>query len=173
MALNSCLLTVPILMLAFLLPINQGDPSSDNKSGLFWVAAEIEQCSNYSYGSDCDTLAGYQRRRDVNFSRSDTTWVFLNGEHMEDIPGTGLIIWGARNVTLKGEEGCGMGTGKCALVVVNIKVMYSYDVTLELLRVQDRDVRGYTISHTSNFCAYSVEFQVILYISEPTGHYKS
>ena len=108
MALNSCLLTVPILMLAFLLPINQGDPSSDNKSGLFWVAAEIEQCSNYSNGSNCDTLAGYQGRRDVNFSLSDTTWVFLNGKHIEDIPRTGLIIQGARNVTLKGEEGCGI-----------------------------------------------------------------
>ena len=171
MALNSCLLTVPILMLAFLLPINQGDPSSDDKSGLFWVAAEIEQCSNYSNGSDCDTLAGYQGRRDVNFSLSDTTWVFLNGEHVEDIAGTKLIIIGARNVTLKGEEGCGMGTGKCALVGVLIQVMYSYDVTLELLRVQNTDVRGYMINHTSNFCAYSVEFRVSMYIYEPTGHY--
>ena len=171
MAPNSCLLTVPILMLAFILPINQGDPSSDNKPGLFWVAAEIEQCSNYSNGSDCDTLAGYLRRRDVNFSLSDTTWVFLNGEHMEDIPGTDLIIQGARNVTLKGEEGCGMGTGKCALVVVIIQVMYSYDVTLHLLRVQNTDLRGFMIKHTSNFCAYSVEFQVSMYIDEPTGHY--
>ena len=171
MALNSCLLTVPILMLAFLLPINQGDPSSDNKPGLFWVAAEIEQCSNYSNGSDCDTLAGYQGRRDVNFSLSDTTWVFLNGEHTEDIVGTSLIILGARNVTLKGEEGCGMGTGKCALVVVNIKVMYSYDVTLELLRVKNTNFPGSMIEHTSNFCAYSVEFQSLLSIYEPTGHY--
>lgn len=128
MARNSCLLTVPILMLAFLLPINQGNPSSDNKPGLFWVAAKIEQCSNYSNGSDCDTLAGYQGRRDVNFSISDTTWVFLNGEHMEGIRSTGLIILGARNVTLKGEEGCGMETAKCALVLVDIKVIYSYDV---------------------------------------------
>ena len=78
------------------------------------MAADKAQCSNYSNGSDCNTLAGYQGRKDVNFSLSDTTWIFLHGEHVGGT-GSNLTIVGASNETLKGEGVCAMGTEECLL----------------------------------------------------------
>ena len=179
MALDSCLPTVTTLMVAFLLLINQGGSSSAGRPQLFWVAADKAQCSNYSNGSDCDTLAGYQLRKDVNFSLSDTTWIFLHGKHML---GLGfrrryLKIVGARNVTFKGEEQCTMGAQECVLLSryfnsrPEIIVQQSSAVTFEDLRLN----AGYLIyvQQTSNFCLHSVDFldYAGLDIRDPVGDY--
>ena len=158
----------------FLLFINQGDLSSAGRPGLFWVAADKAQCSAYSNGSDCDTLAGYQERKDVNFSLSDTTWIFLHGEH---VGGTrsNLTIVGVRNVTLKGESICAMGAEECVLgpmfhrYNLQIHVEESSYVTLKHLRLQTSSV---TVKHASNFCVSSVDFlSTSLVIQDPFGDY--
>ena len=158
-------------MLASLLLINQGDPSSAGGPGLFWVAADKAQCSNYSNGSDCDTLAGYQGRKDVNFSLSDTTWIFLHGEHFG---GSNLTIVGARNVTLKGEGVCAMGTEECLLgsrfsrYSLPIHVEKSSYVRFEHLRLQNYVV---AVTQTSNFSLYSVDLYASVVIQDPFGDY--
>ena len=173
MALNSCLPTAAF-MLAFLLLFNQGDPSSAGRPGSFWVAADKAQCSTYSNGSDCDTLAGYQGRKDVNFSLPDTTWIFLHGEHA--VRGRRLKIVGARNVTLKGDGACAKGTKECVLVPKHhsrnpeILVGESSNVIFEQLKFQTNF--RVCMTQTSNFCVNSVEFQNTgLVIVNPVGDY--
>ena len=169
MALTFCLPTMTTLinlMLAFLLLINQGGPSSAGRPQLFWVAADKAQCSKYSNGSDCDTLAGHQRRKDVHFSLSNTTWIFLHGEHEVGE----LNIVGGRNVTLKGEEKCAMATKKCVLTCSNAVIHKSSDVTFEQLRVQADNVH-YFMKETRNFTANSVDFVGPLMITSPIGDY--
>ena len=164
----------PILI--FLLFINQGDLSSAGGPGLFWVAADKAQCSAYSNGSDCDTLAGYQERKDVNFSLSDTTWIFLHGKHRGNFGGSNLTIVWARNVTLKGEEKCAMGSEKCIIHIIaagytraGIHVKQSSDVTFEQLIVR---TKGMYVTQTNNFNVYSVSFpDTEVYISDPGGNY--
>ena len=180
MALNSCLPVVTTLMLAFLLLINQGGPSSAGRPQLFWVATDKAQCSNYSNGSDCDTLEGYELRKDVNFSLSNTTWVFLHGTHEWGSGGSSLIIVGVRNVTFKGEEKCAMEVEKCVLVmqymhsIASVLVEQSSDVTFANLILQyvgtiDGRVN---VSQTSNFHVYSVHFRYTnLVIHDPFGDY--
>ena len=164
----------PILI--FLLLINQGDLSSAARPGLFWVAADKAQCSTYSNGSDCDTLAGYQGRKDVNFSLSDTTWIFLHGEHWGNFRGSNLTIVWARNVTLKGEEKCAMGPEKCIIHIIvagytraGIHVKQSSDITFEQLIVR---TKGMYVTQTNNFNVYSVSFpNTEVYIADPGGNY--
>ena len=164
----------PILI--FLLLINQGDLSSAGGPGLFWVAVDKAQCSNYSNSSDCDTLAGYQGRKDVNFSLPDTTWIFLHGEHVGNFGGSNLTIVGARNVTLKGEEKCAMGSEKCILHIIvpaytraGIHVKQSSDITFEQLIVR---TKGMYVTQTNNFNVYSVNFlNTAVYIADPGGNY--
>ena len=164
-------------MLASLLLINQGGPSSAGRPQLFWVAADKTQCSNYSNGSDCDTLAGYQLRKDVNFSLSDTTWIFLHGEHMLGFEGSSLTVAGARNVTFKGEEQCAMGAQECVLLSryfnsrPEIIVQQSSAVTFEDLRLQTEYL--IYVEQTSNFCLHSVDFldYTGLTIRDPVGDY--
>ena len=64
------LVILRFLLLGVYLPISQSATPSDGIPGLFWVAADRAQCSNWSNGSDCDTLEGYWERNDVNFSLS-------------------------------------------------------------------------------------------------------
>ena len=78
--------------------ISQGEHSPAGRSQLYWVAANSTQCGNLSNSSNCGTLGEYQRKG-ANFSLSDTTWIFLHGEH------NALTVWRleimqARNVTL-------------------------------------------------------------------------
>ena len=158
------------LMLAFLLLINQGELSS--AGSLFWVAADEAQCSNYSNGSDCDTLAGYQGREDVNFSLSDTTWIFLHGEHAGRA-GDSLTIGGARNVTLKGERASTMGAEESVLNLVfhglQIAVEGSSNVSFEHLGLRTTAV---VVTQTSNFGIYSASFlSTPLVIQDPFGDY--
>ena len=170
MTLNSCLPTVTTLMLAFLLLVNQGGPSSAGRPQLFWVAADKAQCSNYSSGSDCDTLDGYWRRYkyDVNFSLSDTTWIFLHGEHEWDSGESSLKIVGARNVTLKGDDNCALEAKKCT-IVNNIFIKQSNGITLQQLRLQTGTV---VVIQTSNFYIHSVDFlSTSMLIKEPFGSY--
>ena len=160
----------------FLLLIDQGDLSSAGRPGLFWVAADKAQCSNYSNDSDCDTLAGYHRRKVVNFSLSDTTWIFLHGEHWENCGGSNLAIVGARNVTLKGEEKCAMGSEKCIIHIIvskytraGIHVKQSSDITFEQLIVR---TKGMYVTQTNNFNVYSVNFlNTAVSITDPGGNY--
>ena len=97
--------------------ISQGEHSPAGRSQLYWVAANSTQCGNLSNSSNCGTLDEYWRKG-ANFSLSDTTWIFLHGEHIA------LTVWRleivqARNVTLQGEERCAMGVEECVLVVTN------------------------------------------------------
>ena len=176
MALNSCLPMVITLILIFLLFINQGDLSSAGRPGLFWVAADKAQCSTYSNGSDCDTLAGYQGRKNVNFSLSNTTWIFLHGEHWGNFGGSNLTIVWARNVTLKGEEKCAMGSEKCIIRIIGqeytragIHVKQSSNITFEQLIVR---TEGMYVTQTNNFNVYSVNFlNTAVSITDPGGNY--
>ena len=106
------ILLSPLLLSALL--GSQSITSSVGRPHLFWVAANKTQCSNYSNGSDCDTLDGYLGRRDVNFSLSDTKWVFLHGEH---VVRECMEIILARNVTLTGEEQCTADVQNCTIVI--------------------------------------------------------
>ena len=95
--------------------ISQGEHSPAGRSQLYWVAANSTQCDNLSNSSNCGTLDEYWRKG-ANFSLSDTTWIFLHGEHIA------LTVWRleimqAQNVTLQGEEKCAMGIEECVLVV--------------------------------------------------------
>ena len=175
MALDSCLPTVTTLMVAFLLLINQGGSSSAGRPQLFWVAADKAQCRNYSNYSDCNTLKEYVRRKDVNFSLSDTTWVFLHGEHEWGFEESSLKIMGARNVTLKGEEKCAMGAQKCSIVSfypgkLEIIIKRSSAVTFEDLRLQTVIME---VQQTNNFCLHNVNFldYAGLNLRDPVGDY--
>ena len=97
--------------------ISQGEHSPTGRSQLYWVAANSIQCDNLSNGSNCGTLGEYWRKG-ANFSLSDTTWIFLHGEHIA------LTVWRLeivqeRNVMLQ-EETCTLRVKKCVLVVRNI-----------------------------------------------------
>ena len=120
MAYSQQLMMIIILVGSLLLSltphvISQGEHSPAGRSQLYWVAANSTQCGNLSNGSNCGTLGEYWRKG-ANFSLSDTTWIFLHGEHIA------LTVWRleivrARNVTLQGEEKCAMGVEECVLVV--------------------------------------------------------
>ena len=97
--------------------ISQGEHSPAGRSQLYWVAANSTQCGNLSNDSNCGTLGEYMEKG-ANFSLSDTTWIFLHGEHIA-LTGWRLEIVQARNVTLQGEEKCAKGVEKCVLVVTN------------------------------------------------------
>ena len=98
--------------------ISQGEHSPAGRSQLYWVAANSTQCGNLSNGSNCGTLGEYWRKG-ANFSLSDTTWIFLHGEHDTAPTVWRLKIMQARNVTLQGEEKCAMGVEECVLAVKN------------------------------------------------------
>ena len=97
--------------------ISQGEHSPAGRSQLYWVAANSAQCGNLSNSSNCGTLGEYWRKG-ANFSLSDTTWIFLHGEHIA-LTGWRLEIVQARNVTLRGEDKCATGVEKCVLLVKN------------------------------------------------------
>ena len=169
-----------LLLLSVSLAFIQSDPIFTTTSPhLFWVAANKTQCSNYSNGSDCDTLDGYLGREDVNFSLSDTTWIFLHGQHVLNQTSK-LEIVRARNVTLKKEEKCATG---CRLVLrypplpwmkklykagSQIIVMESNNIVFEELTVQT----NISVVRTSNLFVRFVEFQnATLSIKDPIGNY--
>ena len=95
--------------------ISQGEHSPAGRSQLYWVAANSTQCDNLSNGSNCGTLGEYWRKG-ANFSLSDTTWIFLHGEHIA-FTFWRLEIAQGRNVTLQGEEKCATGVEECVLMV--------------------------------------------------------
>ena len=97
--------------------ISQGEHSPAGRSQLYWVAANSAQCGNLSNGSNCGTLDEYWRKG-ANFSLSDTTWIFLHGEHIAPTYWK-LEIVQASNVTIQGEEKCATGVEECVLVIRN------------------------------------------------------
>ena len=120
MAHSQQLMMITILVGSLLLSltphvISQGEHSPAGRSQLYWVAANSTQCGNLSNGSNCGTLGEYWRKG-ANFSLSDTTWIFLHGEHIA-FTFWELEIVRARNVTLQGEEKCAMGVEECVIVV--------------------------------------------------------
>ena len=148
--------------------ISQGEHSPAGRSQLYWVAANSTQCDNLSNGSNCGTLGEYWRNG-VNFSLSDTTWIFLHGKHIA-LTAWRLEIVQARNVTLQGEEKCAMGVEECVIVVTNdcidtsktveaadqnvynILVAESSHVTLENLKL----VAGYYRAMATTVLTFSI-----------------
>ena len=115
---------INFLLLSISPHASQSATTSAGRPQLFWVAANKAQCSNYSNGSDCDTLEEFLIRIDVTFSLSDTTWIFLHGEHLVYVyKFRKLGIVGARNVTLRGEEKCAIGVEECALVLSSMNML--------------------------------------------------
>lgn len=170
------LLLAPVTLLALLLGafllIIQSDPAFAHISQLFWVAADRVQCSIYSNSSDCDTLEGYLKRDDVNFSLSDTTWIFLHGNHVP-VSDWSLQFVGMRNVTLKGEDKCATGTEDCILMlnphVTEIFIWESSHVTIEGLKLRHAFI---TVGQTNNLYVRAVDFQSsIMRIKNPIGNY--
>ena len=150
--------------------ISQGEHSPAGRSQLYWVAANGTQCDNLSNGSNCGTLGEYWRKG-VNFSLSDTTWIFLHGEHIAPTVWR-LEIVRARNVALRGEERCATGIEECVLVVTSdcidtsktvevtdqnvcILVNESSHVTLENLEV----VAGYNRVMATSVLKFSILVQ--------------
>ena len=137
------ILLSPLLLSALL--GSQSITSSAGRPHLFWVAADKKQCSNYNSGSDCDTLDRYLGRKDVNFSLSDTTWIFLRGEH-EVHDHMEIIL--ARNVTLTGEEQCTADVQNCTIAIRfddggllhHIRISKSEQITIEHLSFVTRRV---------------------------------
>ena len=187
MAHNHPLLTVVLLsplLLSISLPISEGSTSSAGRPHLFWVAANKTQCSNYSNGSDCDTLDRYLGREDVNFSLSDTTWIFLHGEH---VLSKQINITLARNVTLTGEKRCKHTAVelKCdarvdfnASGLEQILIRKSKHITIKNISLNALCTRGVIkVDSTSDFCINDVFFpskkdqEVIITITNPFGHY--
>ena len=114
---------------------SQGEHSPAGKSQLYWVAANSAQCGNLSNSSNCGTLGEYMEKG-ANFSLSDTTWIFLHGEHIA-LTGWRVKIVRARNVTIQGEEKCALGVEECVLVVVdynnNMEDFEDYTEIFEIL----------------------------------------
>ena len=150
--------------------ISQGEHSPAGRSQLYWVAANSAQCGNLSNDSNCGTLGEYWRKG-VNFSLSDTTWIFLHGEHIAPTVWR-LEIVRARNVALRGEERCATGIEECVLVVTSdcidtsktvevtdqnvcILVNESSHVTLENLKV----VAGYNRVMATSVLKFSILVQ--------------
>ena len=123
--------------------ISQGEHSPAGRSQLYWVAANSTQCGNLSNGSNCGTLAEYWRKG-ANFSLSDTTWIFLHGEHIVLIDWR-LEIVKARNVTLQGDRKCAMGVEECVLVVTN-----ACNDTSETVEVTDQDAYNILVNESSH-----------------------
>ena len=166
-----------VLLLSVILPSIQSDLTFVGKSQLFWVAADKIQCSHYSNDSNCDTLVGYLNRDDVNFSLSDTTWIFLHGEHAVNSSDCSLEIMGARNVKLKGEDECAIGDEECVFTMeqhgecegADIFVWGSSHVTIELLKLKNTFI---AVTETSNLLVHAVDFQrSALSIKNPIGDY--
>ena len=145
------------LLLSFSPDVSQSATASAGRPQVFWVAADKAQCNNYSNGSDCDTLAGYQGRKDVNFSLSDTTWIFLHGEHMVLKQ---LNITMARNVTLTGEDRCAVNAQRCttclrfaAMSNVQFYVQKSEQISIKHLsfHTQETDTGILKVESTRDF----------------------
>lgn len=169
------LVTLLVLLLGVFLPTTHSDSTFVRKSQLFWVATDRVQCGIYSNGSNCDTLDGYLKREDVNFSLSDTTWIFLHGEHVVVSDDGSLDIVGARNVTLKGEDKCAMGAEECVFMMeyhgegADIFVWESSHVTIEQLKLKDTYIR---VIQTNNLIVNAVHFQnSVLSVKNPTDDY--
>ena len=96
MSVNICKI---ILILLVQLPILYGVQGQAN----YWITPDLSHCGNRS---PCQTLKEYIERN--LFSRSDTTWIFLQGEHY--LPDyeiyNRIVIKNATNVTLAGEYAC-------------------------------------------------------------------
>ena len=123
--------------------ISQGEHSPVGRSQLYWVAANSTQCGNLSNGSNCGTLGEYWRKG-ANFSLSDTTWIFLHGEHIA-FTFCRLEIVRARNVTLQGEEKCATGVEECVLVVTN-----DCNDTSKIVEVTDQNVYKILVTESSH-----------------------
>ena len=146
MAYSQQLMMIIILVGSLLLSltphvISQGEHSPAGRTQLYWVAANSMQCGNLSNGSNCGTLGEYWRKG-ANFSHSDTTWIFLHGEHIA-LTGWRLEIVLARNVTLQGEEKCAVGVEECVLVVTN-------DCNDKTVEVTDQDAYNILVNESSH-----------------------
>ena len=142
--------------------ISQGEHSPAGRSQLYWVAANSTQCGNLSNSSNCGTLGEYIEKG-ANFSLSDTTWIFLHGEHIA-FTFWRLEIAQGRNVTFQGEEKCATGVEECVLVVFEtfktvmgenvfeIIVTKSAYVTLRNLKV----VAGYNRARVATVIEFSI-----------------
>ena len=171
------ILLSPLLLSALL--GSQSITSSAGRPQLFWVAADKTQCSNYSNGSDCDTLDEYLGREDVNFSLSDTTWTFLHGEH---VVRKQINIIMARNITLRGEERCAENVRRCTLNMhfdgtglEHILIWKSEQITIQHLafKTKEQHTRGeLQVKSTRDFCVNHVHFlphTSKMIISNPLG----
>ena len=123
--------------------IGQGEHSPAGRSQLYWVAADSTQCGNLSNGSNCGTLGEYWRKG-VNFSLSDTTWIFLHGEHIAPTTWR-LEIVQARNVTLQGEEKCVPEVEECVIVVLS-----NCTDTSKTVEVTDQNVSDILVTESSH-----------------------
>ena len=180
------ILLSPLLLSALL--GHQSITSSAGRPHLFWVAVNKAQCSNYSNGSDCDTLDGYLGSEDVNFSLSDTTWIFLCGRHMVRKQ---INIIMARNITLTGEERCTANVQRCTIKIDfdsngldHIFIRKSEQIIIKHLSFKTANeritvARGVVrVDSTSDVCINHVQFlsrlgwaNSVLMITNPLGHY--
>ena len=150
------------LLLSFSPHVSQSDTPFAGRPGLFWVAADKTQCNNYSNGSDCDTLDGYLDRNDVNFSFSDTTWVFLHGEHVVHKQ----LFTMARNVTLLGEDRCAATAQRCTTCLKfdsggtgEVHVWKSEQITIQYLSFSTKGMDGLLrVESTRDFQLNCVHF---------------
>ena len=152
-----CLLLVTFPVNSLLLGILLLIAPSAGRPWVFLVAPDKAQCGNWSndVNRDCDTLEQYLMRKDINFSLSDTTWIFLHGEHVLLKPSK-MDIVGARNVTIKGEDKCGMEAEQCILKTTEndhyfkVFVKKSSHVKFKQLKL----VAGYVFVTESSYVAF-------------------
>ena len=167
---------------------------SEQLSTTFWVAPHLGRC----HGPDnvtlepCNTLAGYQQDRNI-FSTSNSTWIFLKGEHaMDDIP---IRVQNAANITWMGQPECwGEVHPVCRIMLprnigkkfrVAVYIHQSSSITLMALAFQDTMERGSNLLAHSAFMLIEVaHFHLINVVNNlygkwyavfriicPSGHY--
>lgn len=152
-----CLLLVTFPVNSLLLGILLLIAPSAGRSQVFWVVPDKAQCGNWSnnINRDCGTLEQYLIRKDINFSLSDTTWIFLHGEYVLLKPFR-MDIVEARNVTIKEEDKCVMEVEECILKTMEndhyfkVFVKQSSHVKFKQLKL----VSGYVLVTESSYVAF-------------------
>ena len=132
----------------------------------YWIAPNTTQCGGRT---PCQTLESYVSNNASLFSRSHTTWVFLQGDH---ILRARVDFMAVTNVTLTGEYSCSDATREqCSNVLVtptnlldvNCKVIGNYGWRIPNISSRCPTFSSLHFIHSGNISLYNLNFNRTLH----------